>query len=77
MSDLFPNLRKPSTMILCFSNFFANSIAKEVGIKKFVSDVSPDDKEKEVRKLQDDGKKVAFVHSHFFYAHSFCFCNTQ
>ena len=50
-----------SVMITGDNKYVANSIAKEVGIKKVVSDVLPDDKEKEVRKLQDDGKKVAFV----------------
>lgn len=47
-----------SVMITGDNKYVANSIAKEVGIKKFVSDVLPDDKEKEVRKLQDDGKKL-------------------
>ena len=50
-----------SVMITGDNKYVANSIAKEVGIKKVVSDVLPDDKEKEVRKLQADGKKVAFV----------------
>lgn len=61
---MIKNLNKmgiDSVMITGDNKYVANSIAKEVGIKKFVSDVLPDDKEKEVRKLQDDGKKVAFV----------------
>ena len=50
-----------SVMITGDNKYVANSIAKEVGIKNVVSDVLPDDKEKEVKKLQNDGKKVAFV----------------
>lgn len=61
---MIKNLNKmgiDSVMITGDNKYVANSIAKEVGIKKVISDVLPDDKEKEVRKLQDDGKKVAFV----------------
>ena len=61
---MIKNLNKmgiDSVMITGDNKYVANSIAKEVGIKKVVSDVLPDDKEKEVRKLQADGKKVAFV----------------
>ena len=61
---MIKNLNKmgiDSVMITGDNKYVANSIAKEIGIKKVVSDVLPDDKEKEVRKLQDDGKKVAFV----------------
>lgn len=61
---MIKNLNKmgiDSVMITGDNKYVANSIAKEVEIKKVVSDVLPDDKEKEVRKLQDDGKKVAFV----------------
>lgn len=39
----------------------AEAIAKEVGIDKVISEVLPQDKEKEVSKLQESGKKVAFV----------------
>lgn len=39
----------------------ANAIAKEIGIKRVLAEVLPQSKEKEVRKLQDEGKKVAFV----------------
>ena len=61
---MIKNLNKmgiDSVMITGDNKYVANSIAKEVEIKKVVSDVLPDDKEKEVRKLQADGKKVAFV----------------
>ena len=39
----------------------ANSISKELEIEKVVSEILPQDKEKEVAKLQENGKKVAFV----------------
>lgn len=39
----------------------ANTIAKELEIEKVVSEILPQDKEKEVSKLQECGKKVAFV----------------
>lgn len=39
----------------------ANTIAKELQIEKVVAEILPQDKEKEVSKLQEQGKKVAFV----------------
>ena len=39
----------------------AGSVAKKVGIKNIISDVLPQDKEIEVKKLQNMGKCVAFV----------------
>jgi Cu+-exporting ATPase len=39
----------------------ANTIVKELEIEKVVSEILPADKEKEVAKLQESGKKVAFV----------------
>ncbi len=39
----------------------AKTIAKKVGIKKFIAGVLPQDKEKEIQKLIDNGKIVAMV----------------
>ena len=39
----------------------AKNIAGQVGIKHVISDVLPQDKEQEIRKLQQGGKKVAMV----------------
>ena len=39
----------------------AKAIAKEVGIDRIVSDVLPVDKANEIKKLQEEGKKVAMV----------------
>ena len=39
----------------------ANTIAESLGIDNVIAEVLPQDKENEVRKLQEKGKKVAFV----------------
>jgi len=39
----------------------ANTIAKQLEIEKVISEILPADKEKEILRLQDSGKKVAFV----------------
>ncbi len=39
----------------------AEAIAKQVGIKAILAEVLPDEKEQQVRKLQQSGKKVGFV----------------
>lgn len=43
------------------NNIVANTIAKELNIENVVSEVLPQEKEKEVAKLQKQGRKVAFV----------------
>ena len=39
----------------------ANAIAKQVGVTRVVAEVYPEDKEKEIRRLQEAGKAVAMV----------------
>ncbi|MBI4036325.1 copper-translocating P-type ATPase [Candidatus Daviesbacteria bacterium] len=39
----------------------AQAIAKQVGVKEVLAEVLPDEKEREVRKFQNEGKTVAFV----------------
>lgn len=39
----------------------ARAIAEKVGIRRVLAEILPDQKEKEVRKLQQEGKKVAMV----------------
>lgn len=58
------NLKKRKievVMITGDNKLVSEAIAKEVGIDKVISEVLPQDKEKEVSKLQESGKKVAFV----------------
>ena len=48
-------------MITGDNEIVAQTIGTQVGIERIVSEVLPQDKEKEVSKLQEEGKKVAFV----------------
>lgn len=48
-------------MITGDNQIVAEAIANEVGMNKVISEVLPQDKEKEVANLQKQGKKVAFV----------------
>ena len=48
-------------MITGDNGVVANNIGKNVGIHNIISEVLPQDKEKEVEKLQKQGKKVAYV----------------
>lgn len=50
------------TIMLTWDNqITANAIAKQIWIKNVISQVLPEDKLKEIKKLQDAWKKVAFV----------------
>ncbi len=48
-------------MITGDNKVVAEKIARRIGIEKVISEVLPQDKEKEVTKLQSQNKKVAFV----------------
>ena len=48
-------------MITGDNSLVANSIGKELKIDRVISEVLPQDKEREISKLQKEGKKVAFV----------------
>lgn len=39
----------------------AEAIRRQVGVNRVVAEVFPQDKEKEIRRLQNEGKKVAMV----------------
>ncbi len=48
-------------MITGDNHLVAKSIGKQVGIDRIISEVLPQDKEKEIAKLQSKGRKVVFV----------------
>lgn len=55
------NLGINVVMLTGDNNRTAQAIQKEVGIKKVISDVLPQDKEEVIRELQNEGHKVAMV----------------
>ncbi len=55
------NLKLNTVMLTGDNKLVANSIGKEVGIQNIEAELLPQDKEKIVKKLQEEGKKVAFV----------------
>lgn len=58
------NLKKSKIEVIMITGdnkLVSESIAKEIGIDKVIAEVLPQDKEKEVSKFQESGKKVAFV----------------
>lgn len=48
-------------MITGDNQVVAERIGEELGIQNIISEVLPQDKEKEIRKIQENGQKVAFV----------------
>lgn len=54
-------MRIETIMITGDNEKTANSIAKQLGIKKVIAEVMPQDKAKEVKAIQTKGKSVAFV----------------
>lgn len=62
--DAIKNLKKQNLEVVMLTGDnekSAKAIGNELGISKIISEVLPQDKEKEVEKLQKEGKKVAFV----------------
>ena len=59
--DELKNKNIEVVMITGDNKIVAEAIGKQLGIDKVISEVLPQDKEKEVEKLQKQGKNVAFV----------------
>lgn len=59
--DVLKNKNLEVVMLTGDNTLAAQAIGKEIGIENVISEVMPQDKEKEVEKLQKQGKKVAFV----------------
>lgn len=59
--SVFKSLGKKTLMLTGDNRSTAEFIAKQVGIDEVVSELLPADKEKEIRSLQENGKKIAFI----------------
>jgi len=59
--DRFKQLGLEVVMLTGDNKTTAAAIGRQLGITKTIAEVLPGDKEKEIRRLQDEGKKVAMV----------------
>lgn len=59
--EQFKNLGIDAVMLTGDNKLAAKNIATKLGIKNFVAEVLPEDKEREIEKLQAAGKKVAMI----------------
>ncbi len=59
--DTFKKMGIDVMMLTGDNEVVAKLIAKELGISKVIADVLPQNKESEIKKLMDDGKKVVMV----------------
>ena len=59
--EKFQNLGIETIMLTGDNKFVAKNISEKLGIKKFIAEVLPDEKSREVEKIQAEGKKVAMI----------------
>ncbi|MBR6012958.1 MAG: cadmium-translocating P-type ATPase [Selenomonadaceae bacterium] len=57
----FKNLGIETVMLTGDNKFAAKNISEKLGIKNFVAEILPEEKEKEIEKFQSAGKKVAMI----------------